>query len=143
MGAAELGKPIEGLFGIRYRMARTTALGIAVGRGVTNDMGSPAVRGVLTLSITPSAQELKPLRPPRPPEPEKDADGDGISDRVDNCPNEPEDKDLFDDADGCPDLDNDPDGIPDTADRGRPAAGDKDGFQAAAAGPDKANDGNA
>ena len=45
-----------------------------------------------------------------------DRDGDGIPDDVDKCPNEPEDKDGFEDDDGCPDLDNDKDGIPDLAD---------------------------
>src|SRR5579863_2340230 len=43
-----------------------------------------------------------------PPKP-GDADGDGIPDNVDKCPNDPEDKDGFEDADGCPDLDNDKD----------------------------------
>lgn len=46
-----------------------------------------------------------------------DADGDGISDLEDTCPNEPEDRDGHLDFDGCPDLDNDGDGIPDTLDR--------------------------
>jgi len=45
-----------------------------------------------------------------------DRDGDGIPDDVDKCPNEPEDKDGFEDEDGCPDPDNDKDGIPDVAD---------------------------
>ncbi len=36
---------------------------------------------------------------------------------VDRCPDEPEDLDGFEDADGCPDPDNDHDGIPDVADR--------------------------
>jgi outer membrane protein OmpA-like peptidoglycan-associated protein len=142
MGAAELGKPIEGLFGLRYQMARTTGLGIAVARGVTNDMGSPAIRGVFTLAFTPSAQELQPLRPPRPPEPEKDADGDGLRDELDTCPNEPEDKDLFDDADGCPDLDNDTDGIADAADKCPLDGEDKDRFHDDDGCPDKDNDGD-
>ena len=46
-----------------------------------------------------------------------DRDGDGIPDDVDKCPNEPEDKDGFEDDDGCPDLDNDKDGIPDKQDK--------------------------
>jgi outer membrane protein OmpA-like peptidoglycan-associated protein len=45
-----------------------------------------------------------------------DRDGDGIPDDEDKCPNEPEDKDGFQDEDGCPDLDNDGDGIPDSRD---------------------------
>src|SRR5581483_3594360 len=46
-----------------------------------------------------------------------DTDGDGIPDAVDACPNEPEDKDGFEDEDGCPDPDNDGDGIPDKLDK--------------------------
>ena len=42
-----------------------------------------------------------------------DADGDGIPDELDQCPNEAEDVDGFQDDDGCPDLDNDGDGISD------------------------------
>src|SRR5262245_26254379 len=40
-----------------------------------------------------------------------DADGDGIDDARDRCPGEAEDKDRFEDDDGCPDLDNDHDRI--------------------------------
>jgi outer membrane protein OmpA-like peptidoglycan-associated protein len=46
-----------------------------------------------------------------------DRDGDGIPDSVDKCPDQPEDKDGFQDEDGCPDPDNDQDGVPDVADR--------------------------
>lgn len=66
---------------------------------------------------------------PPPPPPDKDSDGDGILDSVDKCPNEAEDKDQFDDGDGCPELDNDADGIPDGLDKCPVAAEDKDGFQ--------------
>jgi outer membrane protein OmpA-like peptidoglycan-associated protein len=47
----------------------------------------------------------------------KDTDGDGIPDDLDRCPLDPEDKDGFQDEDGCPDLDNDNDGIVDKLDR--------------------------
>jgi outer membrane protein OmpA-like peptidoglycan-associated protein len=46
----------------------------------------------------------------------KDSDGDGIPDDVDKCPLDPEDKDGFQDEDGCPDPDNDNDGIVDAMD---------------------------
>ncbi|NNB97129.1 OmpA family protein [Corallococcus exiguus] len=46
-----------------------------------------------------------------------DTDGDGIPDAEDRCPTAPEDKDGFEDEDGCPDPDNDRDGIPDTEDQ--------------------------
>ncbi len=140
MGPAQLGTPMEGLFGMRVQMARTTSVGLAVGRGVTSDMGSPALRGVFTLSVTPSAEPLRPLHPPRPPEPEKDADGDGISDKLDQCPNEPEDLDMYNDSDGCPELDNDGDGVPDTADKCPLDAEDKDNFEEDDGCPDRDND---
>ena len=44
-----------------------------------------------------------------------DKDGDGIPDDAGQVPDEPEDKDGFQDDDGCPDRDNDGDGIPDDA----------------------------
>jgi OmpA-OmpF porin, OOP family len=40
-----------------------------------------------------------------------DADGDGIPDSEDVCPNDAEDMDGFEDEDGCPDVDNDQDGV--------------------------------
>jgi outer membrane protein OmpA-like peptidoglycan-associated protein len=46
----------------------------------------------------------------------RDRDGDGILDESDKCPDAPEDKDGFEDFDGCPDPDNDRDGIPDKQD---------------------------
>jgi outer membrane protein OmpA-like peptidoglycan-associated protein len=47
----------------------------------------------------------------------KDSDGDGIPDEIDRCPMQPEDKDGFQDEDGCPEADNDGDGIIDSVDR--------------------------
>ena len=58
-----------------------------------------------------------------------DRDGDGIKDDVDKCPDEPEDYDGFEDADGCPDPDNDHDGIPDVDDRCINEPEDRDGDQ--------------
>jgi len=46
----------------------------------------------------------------------KDTDGDGIPDDKDKCPFDPEDKDGFQDEDGCPDPDNDHDGVVDAMD---------------------------
>jgi outer membrane protein OmpA-like peptidoglycan-associated protein len=45
-----------------------------------------------------------------------DTDGDGIPDEIDRCPLDPEDRDGFQDEDGCPDPDNDGDGIVDSMD---------------------------
>ena len=73
---------------------------------------------------------------------DNDPDKDGIVGDADKCPNEPEDKDGFQDEDGCPDPDNDGDGIPDTADKCPNEAEDKDGFQDDDGCPDPDNDGD-
>ncbi len=86
-----------------------------------------------------------------------DADGDGIPNKYDLCPNDPEDKDGFQDQDGCPDPDNDSDGVCDpwVAEKGESAkyanvckgsdkcpevAEDRDGFEDADGCPDLDND---
>jgi outer membrane protein OmpA-like peptidoglycan-associated protein len=69
-----------------------------------------------------------------------DRDHDGIFDDVDRCPDTPEDKDGFQDQDGCPDLDNDADGIPDVTDKCPMDPEDKDGFEDADGCPEKDND---
>ncbi|MCP4599967.1 MAG: OmpA family protein [Proteobacteria bacterium] len=46
-----------------------------------------------------------------------DQDKDGIADESDNCPGSAEDKDGYEDEDGCPDADNDGDEILDTDDK--------------------------
>jgi hypothetical protein len=51
-----------------------------------------------------------------PPPPPPDGDADGVPDADDKCPEEAEDKDLFEDKDGCPDPDNDGDGVLDVDD---------------------------
>jgi len=71
-----------------------------------------------------------------------DTDGDGIPDSVDQCPNEPEDKDGFEDDDGCPDPDNDQDGVPDRKDRCPNEPEDRDGFQDDDGCPESDNDGD-
>ncbi|MDB4962715.1 MAG: putative internalin [Myxococcales bacterium] len=58
-----------------------------------------------------------------------DRDGDGIPDSVDGCAEEAEDKDSYQDEDGCADLDNDGDGIADTDDQCPDEPEDKDGFE--------------
>ena len=71
-----------------------------------------------------------------------DRDGDGIPDSVDQCPDEPEDKDGYQDEDGCPDPDNDGDGIPDKQDQCPNDPEDKDGYQDQDGCPDRDNDGD-
>jgi len=69
-----------------------------------------------------------------------DKDGDGIPDSVDACPDEPEDKDGYQDEDGCPDPDNDGDGIPDKEDQCPNEPEDKDGYQDTDGCPERDND---
>ncbi|MCB9671905.1 MAG: hypothetical protein H6736_19655 [Alphaproteobacteria bacterium] len=72
-----------------------------------------------------------------------DKDGDGVPNKTDQCKEEPEDKDGFEDEDGCPDLDNDKDGIPDEQDQKcRNEPEDKDGFEDEDGCPDPDNDGD-
>jgi len=72
-----------------------------------------------------------PQQPPTPTDPtpkpsqqqvvvqieERDSDGDGIFDKDDPCPDRAEDRDGFEDADGCPEADNDTDGVLDGNDK--------------------------
>lgn len=73
---------------------------------------------------------------------ERDADGDGIPDRVDADPLRPEDFDGFQDEDGIPEYDNDGDGIPDDRDKAPNEPEDFDGFQDWDGVPDPDNDGD-
>ncbi len=73
-------------------------------------------------------------------EPPADKDGDGIPNTIDRCRLDPEDKDGFEDEDGCPDGDNDGDGVMDGMDRCPEQREDKDGFQDRDGCPDPDND---
>lgn len=70
----------------------------------------------------------------------QDRDNDGIPDKDDACPDEPEDLDGFEDEDGCPDLDNDGDGLSDLEDKCPDLAEDIDGFEDNDGCPDLDND---
>jgi OOP family OmpA-OmpF porin len=58
-------------------------------------------------------REVVMMPPPASPDP----DGDGILGKADKCPTQPEDKDGYEDEDGCPELDNDGDEITDALDK--------------------------
>jgi hypothetical protein len=74
-----------------------------------------------------SDNRVHPVSGDRVNSPAGDRDGDGLADTVDACPDEPEDKDGFQDDDGCPDADNDGDGIIDAMDVCPGEPEDKDG----------------
>jgi len=102
---------LEGLVGATYDLGRDAQLFGGAGMGLRKGFGTPDWRGLAGLRIgfggagTPSRSR------------ELDRDGDGILDTADRCPNEPEDKDGWEDSDGCPDPDNDQDGVLDRDDR--------------------------
>jgi hypothetical protein len=72
-----------------------------VGTGLGHGYATPHLRGVAGLIWQPRS---------------RDADGDGVPDEADGCPQLPEDFDGFEDADGCDDVDNDQDFVLDTED---------------------------
>jgi OOP family OmpA-OmpF porin len=96
-----------------------------VGTGLVSGVGVPVFRVLAGVSYRPQGL---------------DGDHDGVSDNKDACPTEKEDRDGFEDDDGCPDLDNDNDGIPDAADKCPDKPEDKDGFQDDDGCPDNDND---
>lgn len=70
----------------------------------------------------------------------QDDDRDGIKNDKDRCPKDPEDRDGFQDEDGCPDPDNDSDGITDDNDRCPDDPEDRDGFEDEDGCPEPDND---
>ncbi|MFI5300830.1 MAG: OmpA family protein [Polyangiales bacterium] len=91
----------EAVGGIKVFVERNSYLYFGGGGGYLMGYQAADYRGFLGFIFEPSIG---------------DRDGDGIPDDIDKCPDEPEDKDGFEDADGCPDPDNDQDGIPDKRD---------------------------
>lgn len=69
-----------------------------------------------------------------------DSDKDGILDNRDRCPEEAEDKDGFQDNDGCPEADNDGDKLKDAEDKCPNEPEDMDGFEDFDGCPDLDND---
>ncbi len=72
----------------------------------------------------------------------RDTDSDGVLDSDDACPEQREDRDGFQDEDGCVDADNDRDGVADEVDRCRDKAEDVDGYKDDDGCPDADDDGD-
>jgi outer membrane protein OmpA-like peptidoglycan-associated protein len=87
------------------------------GTGVVSGIGAPDARVVVAVGWNEVAPWLR------------DSDDDGLIDKKDLCPREPEDDDGFEDTDGCPDPDNDKDGVPDDRDACANVPEDKDKFE--------------
>jgi hypothetical protein len=71
-----------------------------------------------------------------------DRDGDGVPDGSDACASEAEDRDGYQDEDGCPDNDNDNDGIADGKDKCTEEPEDRDNYQDEDGCPEPDNDGD-
>jgi outer membrane protein OmpA-like peptidoglycan-associated protein len=70
-----------------------------------------------TPALASTADTAGPPRTAPPPSRELDTDNDGVVDAQDACSDRPEDRDGFEDEDGCAEPDNDRDSIADGADR--------------------------
>lgn len=110
--------------GLEGRDAKIALLGVEL--ALFDPRGTPVV--------------LAKAAPAPPPAPPPDADRDGIVDAQDLCPRDPEDRDGFEDADGCPDPDGGRDALRDTVARcGREAAAVHEDDGCEDAGPVKLN----
>ncbi len=121
---------LEGMAGLRWRPIEQVAITAGAGGG------TPIFEGYGTSRLRVFADARWSWGPTA------DTDGDGIPDRLDQCPILPEDHDGFEDEDGCPDPDNDGDGILDAEDRCPNEAEDMDGFEDEDGCPDPDNDGD-
>nr|MBA2541701.1 OmpA family protein [Deltaproteobacteria bacterium] len=104
---------LEALAGLSVRVTPTAILFAAGGVGLNEGFGTPDWRTLVGLRISTAD---KPVAIAHEPPREIDSDGDGLLDSVDRCPKEPEDKDGFEDDNGCADPDNDNDSVLDVAD---------------------------
>jgi len=107
--------PIEVVLGPKITPWENLTIDIAGGIALAPGYGASEWRIVGGVSWAPGAPAVE------------DSDKDGILDDVDQCLSEPEDKDDFEDGDGCPEDDNDQDGVKDTVDR-CPLTPQGDGF---------------
>lgn len=126
---------------IGYEIREFVSVFVGGGLGLTRGWGIPDWRvfaGVRVGSVKDASRRdgLEAASKPAT----ADADNDGIADEVDRCPQSAEDKDGYQDEDGCPDLDNDNDGVADEVDRCPSEAEDKDGFADADGCPELDND---
>ena len=108
---------------------------VAFGAGAPAAVGGTAPPPSAPREGAPS-QELPPLPVA------SDLDGDGIAAFEDACPKAAEDRDGYQDADGCPDPDDDGDGVLDAEDRCPRIAENPNGFEDLDGCPDTGPDGD-
>ena len=118
---SKMGPSAEAIAGIKLYLARNSFFEIGGGYRVADGYGGAQPRAFIGFIFEPSIG---------------DRDGDGYKDDVDQCPDDPEDFDDFEDADGCPEPDNDKDGILDVDDKCPNDPETKNGYQDADGCPD-------
>lgn len=119
--------PLEVHGGVQVFIARPWVLFAGAGTGISRAVQVPDWRSFVGLRYAPH---------------HRDADDDGLEDGDDRCPDRPEDRDGFQDEDGCPDPDNDGDRVLDAQDGAPDEPEDIDGFEDADGVPDPDNDGD-
>jgi outer membrane protein OmpA-like peptidoglycan-associated protein len=126
--------PLEADLALKYFVGPLLLM-VGGGSGLIPDYGAPDFRvfGAVGWFDRPD--------PDKKPEP-SDRDKDGLLDNVDECPDDPEDKDGFEDDDGCPEPDNDKDGIGDGDDNCPMEPEDRDRWQDDDGCPEDDNDGD-
>jgi Putative MetA-pathway of phenol degradation/Thrombospondin type 3 repeat len=117
--------PFELDLAARHAIKGMWSVTVGGGRGLGSGIGAPDLRLFAGVAFNPDY---------------RDRDHDGVYDINDQCPDQPEDRDGFQDADGCPDPDNDNDGIPDALDKCPNEPEDVDEFEDADGCPDPDND---
>jgi outer membrane protein OmpA-like peptidoglycan-associated protein len=113
----------DAIAGLGFELRPGTTLSVGGGVGVIPGAArAETFRAVASLAWTPSAAGAGVSS-------RGDRDKDGVPDSVDVCLDDDEDKDGFQDEDGCPELDNDLDGVLDNVDKCAAEAEDRDGFK--------------
>lgn len=102
-GGKAVSSPANFLGGVNVATDSGFVARLGIGTGLGAGYGAPRFRLVFGIGYSKPAPG--------------DRDRDKIVDKDDACPEDPEDMDDFEDADGCPELDNDGDGFLDPDDR--------------------------
>lgn len=124
----ESGRVASAQLGLGGRYAlRDVSFFAGVETALAGGVGNPPLRVMASVVWAPRAH---------------DVDGDEVEDDVDQCRELAEDRDGFQDTDGCPEGDNDEDGVVDDEDRCEGQREDEDSFKDEDGCPDPDNDGD-
>ncbi|MDB4954500.1 MAG: OmpA/MotB domain protein [Myxococcales bacterium] len=115
LGAHHGYQPLEALGGLKIYLAKSSYLSLGAGRGLLpNQAGNPDFRAFIGIVFEPKPEPIVHASipddvvafapPPKPDDSFHDRDNDGIADRDDKCPDDPENYNGIADWDGCPEL---------------------------------------